>query len=187
MITVRAPALALAALLCASSVAAQAPQSPQGLVAHKGWDPAQMRERMAARRTARLHALHDVLAIRPDQEAAFAAFTAAMQPAQMGEHRPGRGDDQVSGLTTPERLDRMAQRMQDRTARRQAAFQRISVATKALYATLNPEQRRAMDALPALRGGGGRDGGWGKGRGMGGRGMGGRGMDGRGMDGSGEG
>jgi hypothetical protein len=65
----------------------------------------------------------------------------------------------------------MAQRMQDHMARRQAAFQRRAAATKALYASLSPEQRRAIDALPMLRGG---HGGWGTGPG-------GHGMDGHGQ------
>jgi hypothetical protein len=140
---------------------------------------------MEARRAARLHALHDVLAIRPDQEGAFTAFAAALRSPERapGAKAEGMGADRaaMANMTTPERLDMMAQRMQARMGRRQERLQRRAAATKALYAALNPEQRRVMDALPLLAGGRGH-GGWGKGRGMGGHGM-----DGHGMDGHGEG
>jgi hypothetical protein len=129
---------------------------------------------MEARHAARLHALHDVLAIRPDQEGAFAAFAAAMRPPEgaPGAKAGGMGSDRaaMANMTTPERLDMMTERMQARMSQRQERLQRRAAAAKALYAALSPEQRRVMDALPLLRGGGGH-GGWGKDRGMGGRGM----------------
>jgi hypothetical protein len=178
MIHPRLPALALiAALAGASAVQAQdAPSTPGAPAAHRAWDPAQFRARMEARRAERLKALHDVLAIRPDQESAFQAFAAAVRPPERtpGDHPGGKGGDraQLASLTTPERLDHMAQRMQERTQRRQAAFTRRAEATKALYSALSPEQRRTMDALPLLRGGHEGRGGWGKGRGhWGGHGM----------------
>lgn len=172
----------VAALAGATAVSAQEP--PQAPPAQRGaWDPAQMREqmraRMEARHARRLKALHDVLAIRPDQEGAFQAFAASMRrperPAGAGSREMGGDRAAMANLPTPERLDRMAQRLQDRTAMRQAAFARRAAATKALYAVLSPDQRRTMDALPMLRGGhDGRRGGMGKGRGWGGHG----GMDG---------
>lgn len=164
----------------AGSSAARAQEPPATAPAqHRAWDPAQMpeqmRARMEARRAERLKALHDVLAIRPDQEGAFQAFAAAMRPPERpaGEAPHAMTGDYtaLANMTTPERLDRMAQRMQERTARRQAAFARRASATKALYASLGPEQRRTMDALPLLRGGHGdgrsgrgKDHGWGHGR-----------------------
>lgn len=165
------------AFVGASAVWAQEPpQAPPPQ--HRTWDPAQVREqmraRMEARHAERLKALHDVLAIRPDQEAAFQAFAAATQPpapkADAGPHAMGGDRAAIANLTTPERLDRMAQRMQERMARRQEAFSRRAAATKALYAALSPDQRRAMDALPMLRGGHDGPHGGGKGRGWGGRG-----------------
>jgi hypothetical protein len=97
-------------------------------------------------------AMHDILMIRPDQEAAFHAFTAALAPPPMGDrdgkswrdHGPG-----AMAMTTPERLDRMAARMSERQAR----FQTMAAATKTFYAALSPEQRRAFDALPMMMGG----------------------------------
>jgi protein CpxP len=169
MITARLPTLALiAALAVGASVLAQ--ESPVAPPAHRSWDPAQMRARMEERRTARLHALHEALGIRPDQEAAFAAFAAAMRPPEgdrQGMHPGGMSADRaaLANLTTPERLDRMGQRMQEHVARRQEAFARRASATKALYSALSPGQRRTMDALPPLRGG--HREGWDKGRGHG--------------------
>jgi hypothetical protein len=176
-------ALALVAGLAGASAAwAQETPSAAAAAQNRAWDPAQMRARMEARHAERLKALHDVLAIRPDQEGAFQAFAATMQhpprPAGAGSRTMGGDRAAMANLTTPERLDRMAQRMQERTAKRQEAFARRAAATKALYAALGPDQRRTMDALPMLRGGHGeRHGGWGKGRGWGGHG----GMDGRGQ------
>lgn len=192
MITARIPALALAVLLAGASIAvAQEQPAAPAPMAHRGWDPAQMRQRVEERRAMRLKALHDVLGIRPDQEAAFSAYAAAIRPPERTPgQRPGAmGGDRaaLAAMTTPQRLDRMAQFMEERSARWHERFQRRAAATKALYASLNPEQQRAMDALPLLRGG---RGGWGKGRGMGGRGWGGRGghgMGGHGGDGQGEG
>ena len=149
MFTARLPALALiAALAGASAVQAQdAPAAPGAPGAHRTWDPAQFRARMEARRAERLKALHDVLAIRPDQESAFQSFAAAIKPPERtpGDHPGGKGGD------------------------------RAELATKALYSALSPEQRRAMDALPLLRGG--HDGDHGRGHGhWGGHGMGDRGQ-----------
>ena len=136
-----------------------------------------MRAHMEERRTARLHALHEALGIRPDQEAAFAAFAAAMRPPEgdrPGMHPGGMAEDRgaLANLTTPERLDRMSQRMQEHVARRQEAFARRASATKALYSALSPGQRRTMDALPLLRGGDHAGRGKGRGHGMGDHGQG---------------
>jgi periplasmic protein CpxP/Spy len=170
----RLPALALvAALAGAVSVQAQDAAAPAPTGAHHGWDPAQFRARMEAHRAERLKALHDVLAIRPDQESAFQAFASATRPPERTPGaEPGKGHEDLAGLTTPERLDRMAQRMQEREARHQQRFAQRAAATKALYAALDPTQRKAFDSLPLLRGDGHR-GGWGRGRGrFGGHGMG---------------
>jgi hypothetical protein len=113
-------------------------------------------EKMRVHAARRLQALHDVLQIRADQESAFQGFIAAtrpQEPREEGEHGDmGRGPGQMGGLTTPERLDRLAQRMDVHQARRRAEFQRVSGAVKALYAVLTPDQRRAFDALPVLLG-----------------------------------
>jgi hypothetical protein len=106
-------------------------------------------EHRRERAEAHAQALRAVLNIRPDQEAAFQAFQAAMKPAERQEgmhwHQDG---DAMQHLTTPERLDRMAARM----AERQAEFQRRAAAIKTFYAALNHEQQHAFDAMHDLMG-----------------------------------
>jgi hypothetical protein len=140
--------LGLGAVAVASAQDQSPPPGQGGPGARHGWDPAAMKERMEARRAEHAKLLHDALSIRPDQEAAFQAFTTAMTPEPrergQGEHRDGARHE----LTTPERLDRMEKRM----AEHQAKFQRRAEAIKAFYAALSPEQQRTFDALGALRG-----------------------------------
>ena len=139
-----------AAFLVSSASFAQEP------AAGASTGPGAMREhwaqQMQQRAEARARALHDVLGVHPDQEGAFQAFVAAMRSPERQEGQ-GRGMDHQATpeLTTPERLDRMAARM----AKRQADFQRKADAVRRFYAVLNPEQRRAFDALHGLTGGGG--------------------------------
>jgi hypothetical protein len=179
MIAYRFPALALAATLSLAAAAAhaQAPTAQRATEATGGstWAPGwQLRREMGE--TARMKALHDVLNIRPDQEGAFQAFVTAMQPTGPGPGSEDRHSDRqdMAGMTTPERMDAMGRRMEERITRMRERFQRHSAAVKALYAALNPDQKRTMDALPGLR----EDGmGWGR-RGR----MDKPGMDRRGMD-----
>jgi hypothetical protein len=131
------------------------------------WDPAAMHQKMQERHAARLKALHDVLGIRPDQEAAFQAFGAAMHHGQGpgADHQPGEGwKDHAAqaGMSTPDRLDARLKRFDERTAHMREALVHRAEAVKAFYAVLSPEQKRAFDALPHLVDGGDRDhGGWG--------------------------
>ena len=137
---------ASAAALCVAAVAvaqdAPAPAQRPGV--------AKFQERTEARQAERARALHDVLGIRPNQEAAVQAFQAAMRP-----ERRDHGQPPAPAATTPERLDRMAARM----AERQQAFQRRAEAIKRFYAQLTPEQQKSFDALQTLgHGGRGHDG-----------------------------
>ncbi len=108
-----------------------------------------MMEDMQRRRDARLH---DLLQIKPDQEADFHAFVVSTTPPPRDGKAGawGRRGVDAAPMTTPERLDRMAARM----AERQADFQRIAKATKIFYAALTPDQRRAFDAMPMMEHGG---------------------------------
>jgi len=122
---------------------------------------------MHAHMEAHAKAMHDILAIRPDQEAAWQAFTASMVPPHhpdMDHHGEGHG----MAMTTPERLDHMAAKM----AEHQAAFQRHAEAVKRFYAVLSPQQQKAFDAMSAMMthhmGQGGRMGHLGMGMGHGG-------------------
>jgi hypothetical protein len=115
-----------------------------------------MMERMRQHEAERTKALHDVLNIRPDQEAAFQAYTVALHPAHDGakwRHGPrqgGPGDPAAAPpATTPEKLDRLVARLQERQQRMQARV----TAIKTFYAVLSPEQQHTFDSLPLLRGG----------------------------------
>lgn len=93
--------------------------------------------------------LHDVLNLRPDQDAALSGLIDALSPQPGDRMKAGDMRDmhqEMAGLTTPERLDRLAVRMADH----QAVFQRRAAAIKRFYEALTPDQQRAFDALPGL-------------------------------------
>jgi periplasmic protein CpxP/Spy len=158
-----------AAALASVSTLALAPAAPAG-----GPPSAEQRAAWKAKAEQRMHEhmemharhLHDLLQLRPDQDAALQSLLAAFAPShvdQMGDHHMGPGapghmdhhmgpgadgHDDLAKLTTPERLDKMATMMAEHTARRQAEFQKHAEAIKAFYAVLSPEQKRAFDAMP---------------------------------------
>ncbi len=147
--------LAAGAVLLSSAAAVAAQEHPASPPAAMG---EKWREHMRQRMDAHIHALHDILNIHPNQEAAFQAFIASMKPPEQGDHAHDdhehgdhhdmdRGPGEMAGLTTPQRLDRMAAKM----AEHQAAFQRHASAVKTFYAALSPEQQKAFDALGAMR------------------------------------
>jgi hypothetical protein len=154
MIATRISALAVVAVLGVSAIAsAQTPPPRPGGMAAPTWAPGSLMHH-EAREAARLKALHDALNIRPDQEGAFQALAASMRPDDGGRSSGPmeRGPQETSGMTTPERLDAMGRRMDEHMTRMRERFQRHASAVKALYAVLNPEQRRTLDALPDLMG-----------------------------------
>jgi len=176
MIATRVSALALVAVLGVSAAYAQTPPGsgspPDGMKGRAEW--AQRRE---MREASHAKALHDALNIRPDQEAAFQAFTASRQPPERGPGPDQKGRDRqaMAGMTTPERLDAIGRRMDEHMQRARERFQQRATAVKTFYAALGPDQRRTFDALPHLMGGGmgmGRHGGGGDRQRMGGPGMG---------------
>jgi hypothetical protein len=134
-------------------------------MAGRGLEPGHMHQRMEAEHAERIRALHQALNIRPDQEAAFNAFAASMHPDPHDDWRkhdamePGA----MASMTTPQRLDHIAQMMDERSAHMREEFQRRATATKSLYAALSPDQRRTMDALHDLMGRHGEHGGRGHG------------------------
>ena len=108
---------------------------------HRRMDPAKMEE-MHAKRSADLKAK---LKITPAQEGAWTAFTAAMKPpARDAQQRPDRAE--MEKLSTPERLDKMRALRTQHMSDMQAAMAKRDDATKALYATLSPEQKKLFDA-----------------------------------------
>lgn len=109
-------------------------------------------EAMAARFTEHLRA---VLQLTPAQEPALKAFIAAMKPPGDMRERMAARRQEMAGLTTPQRLDRMKARM----AERQAEFDRHADAVRRFYAQLTPSQQKAFDAMGPMHGHGGMGGG----------------------------
>lgn len=134
----------VAGLLSAGAVVAADAPARAGPGHHRegGWRPD---PKMQAQR------LHDLLQLRPEQDAAAAAFVAA-SARQPRPPRPERPDGPSRALTTPERLDREAGKIGELTARMQARIQ----ATRVFYAQLTPAQQKAFDALDLGRRGHGR-------------------------------
>jgi len=146
--------LALAATLACASTAALAQAAGD---AGPGRTPptAEQREAWKQQHEARQHEameehakrLHDILNLRPDQEPALHAFLAAMVPPHHDHDGMKRDQpDDLRALTTPQRLDRMAERQ----AKHAAEFQARAAAIRQFYAALSPEQQRAFDALPPM-------------------------------------
>jgi hypothetical protein len=154
-------ALTGAVCLSATSFAQDAPASASPSAAgHEHWA-----DHMREHAEARAGRLHDILNIQPGQDAAFQAFITSMKQGEGGLGEP-HDMAEMQALTTPERLDRMA----DRMAKRQAEFQRRADAVRTFYAALDPGQKRAFDALHGMMRGGRHGGGqgWGGGHGWGG-------------------
>jgi protein CpxP len=139
-----------ASLACVSTIAlaqatgdvGRAPPTAEQREAWKQQHEARLHEAMEA------HAkrLHDILNLRPDQDAALHAFIAAMAPPRHEGMMMRDKPEDMATLTTPQRLDRMAARM----AEHQTEFQNRAAAIRQFYAALSPEQQRAFDALPPM-------------------------------------
>ena len=128
-----------AVLLGAGAAAyAQAPAAaPRAAPAAQAQFRAHRHERMEARVTQ----VHEALNLRPNQEAAWQAMVGEIRQGVQegrGRHMP----QTFAPMTTPQRLDFMAQRMADRQAR----FQRASDSIKRFYAQLDPAQQKVFDA-----------------------------------------
>jgi Spy/CpxP family protein refolding chaperone len=127
-----------------SSLAGAAMAQPGPMVDGQG--PARlekMRERMAERHSKHLAELKTKLQLQAGQEAAWNTFAQAMQPPAKPVQRPDRAA--FEKLTTPERIDQMMAIK----AQRDERMQKHADATKAFYATLNPEQKKTFDAETA--------------------------------------
>jgi len=150
--------LAVSLSLAAPALAQDRPGGPGGPpAAARGGEHRKMFEDMQHRREQRIH---DLLQIKPDQEAAFLAFVSGLEQLRPShDRRPGQPGGEPPArqpLTTPERLDRAVQRMGERQQR----LQKAATVIKTFYAALNADQRKAFDAMPLAMGReeGGRDG-----------------------------
>jgi hypothetical protein len=135
------------------------PPPPRAAEAHHHFDPAQMRAHIADH-------LRTVLQLQPGQDAALNAFLDAMKPPGGMRDRDEAERGEMQHMTTPERLDRMAARMDEHRTRMLA----VIAATRQFYAQLSPSQQKAFDDLAPMMmhhgdhgmdGHGDGDGGWG--------------------------
>ncbi|MDR0478991.1 MAG: Spy/CpxP family protein refolding chaperone [Burkholderiaceae bacterium] len=101
--------------------------------------PGQWREHMVEHHAHLMAHLKKALKIMPSQSSAWDQFEAAMQPPPPPSERPQPGA--WAKLTTPERIDRMEQRADQRLQRMKARGD----AVKALYAQLTPAQQKIFD------------------------------------------
>ena len=147
-------ALAPAALVLATTaplaLAWAQPAGPPGghdvrVIRHGGPPSEEMKARHEAMKKQHLEDLKTVLRLRPDQEAALAAFTAAHEPQRFEMKLDGKAQ------TTPERLDQMAKREETMRAARDKHRQALAK----FYAALSPDQQKVFDALHRLQGHGG--------------------------------
>lgn len=121
-------------VMAAGATFAQAPAAPAQKPAamKRQHDPAQHAQR-----------LRETLQLTPAQEPALQAFIASHEQRR-GERGARKGERQaMAGLSTPERLDRMAAHM----AERQQHFAERAAAVKRFYAALTPAQQKAFDAM----------------------------------------
>ena len=105
----------------------------------------------AARRAHMAEHLSAVLQLQPSQQGALASYIASMKPPEAtgpGGMRDRMDHDRGDGehLSTPQRLDKMLARFDERRAQMVARAQ----ATKLFYAQLSPSQQKAFDDLAPM-------------------------------------
>jgi hypothetical protein len=94
--------------------------------------------------------LRKLLMLRPDQEASLQDFVRNVAPPPGLQEKMYRQQQEARTMTTPQRMDLMVSNMDEM---RQMMLARAQ-ATKAFYATLTPDQKRAFDAMGAQGGDG---------------------------------
>ncbi|MDR0275834.1 MAG: Spy/CpxP family protein refolding chaperone [Burkholderiaceae bacterium] len=135
--------LLLAALIAAAGATAAAQPGPASPGPGRGrMDPAVMQQRRAALHEQYLAQLKEQLKLAPEQESAWTAFVAAMQP-MTPPARPTA--EQLSKMTPQERAEMWEQRQAMRAAIRQGRTVQGDEAVQALRAQLTPEQQTALD------------------------------------------
>ncbi|HEX5378793.1 MAG TPA: Spy/CpxP family protein refolding chaperone [Phenylobacterium sp.] len=140
-------ALAVIGLAAPASAQMAQPGQPGMMMSHDMGPPsAEMAKAMADKRAQQARDMHVILRLRPDQEAAWRAYEAAMAPA---DHQMMMMDgSHGSPATTPERLDMMSRHM----AQMEAFRAKHDAAIRAFYAALSPDQQQVFDALERMRG-----------------------------------
>jgi len=131
---------------CAQNAPASPPENGSKPPRHeKRLAPPSLAERQAhfAKRSAELKAK---LKLAAEQEPAWNTFISAVQPPSTPPRHPDPAE--WAQLTTPERLNQMDARHQERSQQQAQRHQAI----KTFYATLQPEQQKVFDAeaLPLM-------------------------------------
>ncbi|MGN1056787.1 MAG: Spy/CpxP family protein refolding chaperone [Comamonas sp.] len=144
-----ATAIAAAALLGTAALSAHAQPQPaaaphQAAAAAHG--PRAGHIDFAKIRAERTEHLKTVLQIQPSQQGAWDAYVKAITPAPRAK-ADGSTRPDLRKLTTPERLDLAQKLRKERTAKAEQREQ----ATRSFYASLNPSQQKAFDAISAQR------------------------------------
>ncbi len=139
-------ALAPAALALATVAVAQPATPPSAPHGPHGPPTAEMKAHHEAMRKQHAEDLKIVLRLRPDQEAALAAFLATHEPKTFERRLPAPGS-----MTTPQRLDEMAKVEAEMDAHHKAARDGLAK----FYAALSSDQQKVFDALHRLKGHGG--------------------------------
>ena len=116
-----------------------APQA-RAMRPHTPPDSEQMRQRMAERRAHMLEQFKAKLKITPEQESAWNAFAASIQPPNGAQAR--FDPEALAKMTTPQRIDALEKLQSERAER----MHRRGEAIKALYAQLTPYQQGLFDA-----------------------------------------
>ena len=106
---------------------------------HAAVDPAARRAHMAEHLSA-------VLQLQPSQRPALDAFLDSMKPPGDMKDRMDHGRGEADRLPTPQRLDKMLARFDERRTHMVARAQ----ATKQFYAQLSPSQQKAFDDLAPM-------------------------------------
>lgn len=132
----------LALALTTAALAQPADRPPMHGAPHADMGGPEMKARHEARRKQHLEDLKTVLRLRPDQEAALAAFAAAHEPKAFEHKAPD------PAATTPQRLEAMTRHEAEMRARHEALRQALAK----FYAALSPEQQKVFDALHRLKG-----------------------------------
>jgi hypothetical protein len=107
-------------------------------------DSAKWREQRAAH----LAELKAQLKLKPEQEAAWQAFSGAVESGARGRNMDRQAmRDEFAKLNTPQRLDKMLAKSE---VRRDRMLQRVET-TKAFYAELTPEQQSVFDSRTRMK------------------------------------
>lgn len=82
------------------------------------------------------------LKLSAEQEPAWNAFVARTAPPQQRDMQQGQQREEMAKMTTPERLDHMQTRMNERNAEMSKRIE----ATRSFYSALTPDQQKVFDA-----------------------------------------